>query len=150
MHAALKGTRAKVIAALTAAGALTPELRRRVLGAASAGELDDLYSPFKPPAKGSLAARAKEMLPGLEEAVEELWSRGQDERLRQLLHREGGGGGGSGRGGGGRGGSSGDSTDAPMSPREGAMYLLAARIAALPEVWEQVMAMYVQGHPLQH
>ena len=47
VHAALKGTRAKVIAALTAAGALTPELRRRVLGAASAGELDDLYSPFK-------------------------------------------------------------------------------------------------------
>ena len=55
--------------------------------------------------------------------------------MRELLHMHGG------KRSGGSGG--GNSTDPPMSPREGAMYLLAARIAALPEVWEQVMAMYV-------
>jgi hypothetical protein len=32
-----------------------------VLGAGSSSELDDLFAPFKPPAKGTLADRAKQV-----------------------------------------------------------------------------------------
>jgi len=40
---------------------LTAELRALVLGAVSASELDDLFAPFKPPTKGTLADRAKQV-----------------------------------------------------------------------------------------
>jgi len=57
-HRALAGSRAKVLAAASGAGALSPELRALVLAAATGDELDDLHAPFKPPARGTLGARA--------------------------------------------------------------------------------------------
>ena len=65
------GARAKVLSAAASAGPVDTSFRALVLAAWSSGELDDLFAPFKPPAKGTLAARAREV-PGLEAAVEEV------------------------------------------------------------------------------
>ena len=44
----------------------------------SKSELDDIYAPFKPPAKGSLTERAAKAVPGLENYVTELWEKWDD------------------------------------------------------------------------
>ena len=47
----------------------------RVETSISKSELDDIYSPFKPPAKGTLEERIKNECPGLVVQVDGLWSR---------------------------------------------------------------------------
>lgn len=47
-------------------------VRRRILTSTSRAELEDLYAPFKPPAKGSLLERIREDHPALVEAVDEM------------------------------------------------------------------------------
>jgi len=125
-HGRLAKTRTKVLSAMEASGALTPGLRQAVLAASTDSALDDLYAPFKPQPKGSLAHRAK-ALPGLEEAVAEFWSRGDPGTLRRLL------------------------AAAPppdslgkgdMSVQSGAMYLVAQRVAEQPRVWHRVQTMF--------
>jgi uncharacterized protein len=68
-HASLGSLRSKLLQVIS-----DEAIQERIQTSTSKTELDDLYAPFKPPAKGSILERIRESHPALVEAVDKLWS----------------------------------------------------------------------------
>jgi len=124
-HSSLAKLRAKVLKAAETSsdpgdvsernGNRVSHIRNLILEATTAGELEDLYAPFKPPAKGTLAERARG-IPGLGAAVDSFWNTGATRLVSAIVH------------------GSKDET-ATKGLRAAAVALLSSKIAALPNVW---------------
>ena len=64
------------------------ELLFRAETSVSKTELEDIYSPFKPPSKGSLEDRIRSKHPELVEAIDELWNTGHASKHVKLVPRD--------------------------------------------------------------
>ncbi|MEO8903593.1 MAG: Tex family protein [Polyangiaceae bacterium] len=71
----MEARRKSVTAEITSQGKLTPELARKLAGATTKAELEDLYLPFKPKRR-TRATIAKER--GLEPLADLIWSQGRE------------------------------------------------------------------------
>ena len=71
----LEARRKSVVAEITSQGKLTPELAKKLAGATTKAELEDLYLPFKPKRR-TRATIAKER--GLEPLADLIWAQGSE------------------------------------------------------------------------
>ena len=101
-HKSLASLRDKVL------GVAPKQLRRKILTSTSKSELDDLYAPYKPPSKGSIAERIQREHPELVALVEGVWSGEHHVPAHKL------------------------------SPHDDAVHLIASRIASDPAVMDQL------------
>ena len=84
------------------------QLHRKILTSTSKSELDDLYAPYKPPSKGSIADRIQREHPELVQLVEGVWSGEHHVPAHKLR------------------------------PYDDAVHLIASRIASDPTVMDQL------------
>jgi protein Tex len=115
-HQSLSNTRMKVLKAAEDCGSLTRDLRRHILSAHSASELDDLYQPFKPPSKGTLAERASQ-IPGLAEVITSFVQNGNDEALFDLISKD-------------------------SKLKDSCMVLLSSYVSKLPEILSEMKSVF--------
>lgn len=130
-HDALTAVRVKAVSAIDdvnddKSGKNTKEyieLRQRMLVSTSKSELDDLYSPYKPLAKGSIAERVATAYPDVVNAVDAFWTgRVEGDELRKILTQAE------------------KANDKEYSPKEAAIYILGTKIAGTVQVYDEVLA----------
>lgn len=103
------------------------EVRRRMLVCTSRSELEELYSPYKPPAKGSLAERIASAHPEIVDLVERFWIGELDYRsdgMKNILRKSQ---------------QTKNKNSSDMSPRECAVNLLATKVASNPLVYDTAL-----------